>query len=94
MKRLFFIAIFIHATYMFAQDADVTLKPSLKFGKPSDKELLLKVYQPDSTANAICLLNEGKTYFTYNNHFQLVTERTVRLKILLPQVRVSASLPA
>ncbi len=85
MKRLFFIAIFIHATYMFAQDADVTLKPSLKFGKPSDKELLLKVYQPDSTANAICLLNEGKTYFTYNNHFQLVTERTVRLKILKTQ---------
>lgn len=62
-----------------------TLKPNLKYGKPTREELSMTTYTPDTTAAAICLLQQGKTDFVYHDYFKLITERTYRIKILKPQ---------
>lgn len=86
MKKLFILSILLFAAILVtAQKNDNLLTPNLKFGKPSDKELSFTTYEPDTTAAAVCLINQGKTYYTYNNDFELTTERTVRIKILKSQ---------
>lgn len=58
------------------------IEPNLKYGKPSKEELSMDVYEKDTTASAVCLIREGKTYFTYKDGFTLSTEYWVRIKIL------------
>ena len=60
-----------------------TIEPTLKFGKPSDNELKMTVYEPDTTATAIVLYDIGKSNYRYtNNEFVLITQRSVKIKIL------------
>ena len=60
-----------------------TIEPTLKFGKPSDDELKMTVYEPDTTATAIVLYDIGKSNYRYtNNEFVLITQRSVKIKIL------------
>lgn len=61
------------------------IEPNLKYGKPSNEELSLTSYAPDTTANAIYLFHQGQSTFVYHDGFQLVTEHWVRIKILKPQ---------
>lgn len=61
------------------------VEPRQKFGKPSEEELSMNAYQPDTAAVAVYLLRNGKTKFTYNGGFGLETEYWFRLKILKPQ---------
>ena len=86
MRTLFLsILLAAHAALAWPQHSNEALNPSLTFGEPSDEELSFRTYQPDTTANAVCLLNLGRTCFAYNDRFQLITERKVRLKILNSQ---------
>lgn len=87
MKKLFVFSILLYLSLpiAFSQQSGNTLKPSLKYGKPSKEELTLTSYAADTTATAIYLLHQGKSHFEYRDGFQLVTEHWVRIKILKPQ---------
>ena len=87
MEKLFTLCIylFLCISYALAQQSDPVLKPNLKYGKPTKEELSLTTYAPDTTATAVCLLHQGKTYFTYNDFFKLHTEQVIRVKILKSQ---------
>lgn len=87
MKKLFifFAFLFLLLPYAYPQQNAKPVTPNLKYGKPSAEELNMTDYAPDTTATAVCLFHLGETYFTYNSGFKLVTEHTVRLKILKPQ---------
>ena len=54
------------------------------FGKVTEEELNMKVYEKDQTAEAVILSDLGKAYFNQNTSgsFDLVFERTVKIKIL------------
>jgi transglutaminase-like putative cysteine protease len=55
----------------------------IKFGKPDPKDLTAVPFVGDSAAAAVVLCDYGNTSIQYiNNNFQLVSERTTRIKIL------------
>ena len=59
--------------------------PKVRYGKPTDEELMMKVYDQDSTANAVILYDEGRSYLQYDvtkERFMLEFNRFVRIKIL------------
>ncbi|MCK9640803.1 MAG: DUF3857 domain-containing protein [Prolixibacteraceae bacterium] len=58
--------------------------PKIKFEKPSDEELSMKIYPKDSTADAVILYDDGSSYVKYDleKGFMLTFERFVRIKIL------------
>ncbi len=54
-----------------------------KFGKVSEEELKMRVYEKDTSAAAVILSDYGYSHFQYSNSgFQLVFERQMRIKIL------------
>jgi len=62
----------------------------IKFGKVSKEELEMKVYDADSSAVAVILYDNGRSYFEYENNesnsgFMCKFERHVRIKILKPE---------
>lgn len=61
------------------------IEPNLKYGKPSDAELALTDYPPDTAATAVMLFHTGKSYFKYSRDFQFYTEHCVRIKVLKPE---------
>ena len=87
MKRLFIFSTFLLLllSTTFPQQSGNTIKPNLKYGKPSKEELSLNSYAPDTTATAIYLFRMGESKFVYKDGFQLVTEHWVRIKVLKPQ---------
>lgn len=87
MKKLFIYTIFLFLLLPAAhpQQSSNTLKPNLKYSKPSKEELSLTNYEPDTTATAIYLFHKGESKFAYKDGFQLVTEHWVRIKVLKPQ---------
>jgi hypothetical protein len=59
--------------------------PKVKFEKVSDEEMQMKVYGPDTTAEAVILYDEGRSDVRYQvdkGAFMLTYERFVRIKIL------------
>ena len=55
----------------------------IKFGQVDPKDLTAAPFGADSAAAAVVLCDYGTTRFEYvNNNFQLVSERTTRIKIL------------
>ena len=55
----------------------------LKFGKPDPRDFTAAPFVSDSAAAAVVLCDYGTTNFQYNNNdFQLISERTTRIKIL------------
>ncbi|MCS2864580.1 hypothetical protein NXW13_11825 [Bacteroides thetaiotaomicron] len=87
MKRLFIFSTFLLCllSTTFSQQSGNTIKPNLKYGKPSKEELSLTSFAPDTTATAIYLFRKGESSFAYKDGFQLVTEHWVRIKVLKPQ---------
>lgn len=83
LRLLYLCAAVSLATWTYASGG--SLKPNLKYGKPSEEELALKVYGPDSSAVAVCLFHLGETEYEYEDGFSLVTKHQVRIKILKPQ---------
>jgi hypothetical protein len=82
-NTLLLILLFIARIDLFA-DQQVSI-PNLKFGKPTQEEMLMKNYAPDSTANAVvlCKLNDVE-YRWGAEDFQLYYTHKVRIKILKP----------
>ena len=74
MKRLFIFSTFLLLllSTTFPQQSGNTIKPNLKYGKPSKEELSLNSYAPDTTATAIYLFRMGESKFVYKDGFQLV----------------------
>lgn len=63
-----------------------TFQPSTKFGKPSDEELNMTTYAPDTAATAIVLNKKGVTYYELiSNEFEVVYCREMKIKILKPE---------
>jgi len=72
---------------------DITPKINLKFGKVSKEELLMSNYPNDTTAKAIILFHIGNSNFTYKeNQFGLLTDHTLRIKILKPSAENYANI--
>ena len=57
MKRLFIFSTFLLCllSTTFSQQSGNTIKPNLKYGKPSKEELTMTSFAPDTTATAIYL---------------------------------------
>lgn len=62
----------------------------IKFGKVSKEELEMKVYDQDTSASAVILYDNGRSYFKTRfindySEFVCIFERHVRIKILKPE---------
>ena len=82
MNNLKLIAIvFVICTFHFAGLAQ---KPPIKFGKISDEEINLKVYDKDTSAEAVIIADYGTVEIVYpsSEGFQLQVNRHRRIKIL------------
>ena len=82
MKTLFSLSLilFIAVHQLSAQEA-----AKVKYGKPDMENLKMKVYLPDTTAEAVILYDEGRSEVKYDlnkDAFMLTFERFVRIKIL------------
>lgn len=86
MKKLLtsYLAFFVLTTVVFAQQPLLeVITPSLKFGKPSTKELSMTSYAPDTTAAAIVLCKTSSVdYEMASNEFQLVYYYEIKIKVL------------
>lgn len=89
MKKVIFLAGCLYCLLQAApaQQAASPVKPNLKYGKPSNEELAMDAYPPDSAATAVVLFHTGKTNFKYTQDFKLATEHFVRIKVLKPEGR-------
>ncbi|AHM61448.1 hypothetical protein D770_15970 [Flammeovirgaceae bacterium 311] len=79
IKQLYFTAAFMLLTGItWAQPEPI------KWGKVDQQDLEMKIYENDTTAQAVILGDYGEAYFTYNEErgFQLNIKRHVRIKIL------------
>ncbi len=59
--------------------------PKVKFGKVTDEELRMTVYEPDTAAAAVILFDDGQSLVKYDvgaKRFMLTFERFLRVKIL------------
>lgn len=78
--------LFLLFYFCFSISAKYNPEPNLKYGKPSDEELNMKIYEPDTTATAIILYDIGKSNYRYtSNEFSLITQHSVKIKILKPE---------
>lgn len=81
MKKLLTFLVFSLGLFMsvFGQQP-----PKVKFEKVSDEELKMSVYEPDTSAVAVVLFDEGSSdvQWVHNLGFRLDYERFVRIKIL------------
>ena len=60
-------------------------QPNLKFGKPTQEELLMKDYSADKDAPAVVLCSQRSTFYEIKQgSLQVVNEIKYRLKILKP----------
>lgn len=80
MKKAILFLIVVFITSSIIANAQ---KPKVKFGKIEEKDLLMKVYDKDTSADALILYNEGELRFEYNNEkgFQYVYNEHIRIKI-------------
>ena len=74
LKLLLFLACATGALQVQGQAA--------KFGKVSEEELKMRVYEKDTSAAAVILSDAGYSHFQYSDGFKLVFEREIRIKIL------------
>lgn len=75
-----FMLYFLFSSKLYSQEA-----PKVKFEKISEVELTMNVYEPDTTAEAVILYDEGSSYVQYDlteEQFKLHFSRFVRVKIL------------
>lgn len=89
MKTLFPVLLFFFciATKGLAQQlAPSILEPSLKYGKPSNEELSMTTYAPDTTAGAVVLYKTTDANYEYlNRGFRVIYTHEVKIKVLKPE---------
>lgn len=80
MKKTFLLfltlSIITFPSTTFSQDF------SLKYGKITDDELKMKVYDKDTSAVAVVLYSNTDCYYDYNNGFKVIIEKRKKIKIL------------
>lgn len=83
MKRLCSLLLFCIAGTVILWGQEI----SFKYGKITNDELAMKVYQKDTTAEAVVLYDDGYSYYVYTpeNGFVLQTEFKQKIKILKPE---------
>jgi len=86
MRKLFilyaFLLQFLSPAYS-QQVATAIITPSLKYGKPSEEELKMTTYAPDTAATAVVLYSKNTArYELINNEFRLVYTYETKVKVL------------
>ncbi|QHL88275.1 DUF3857 domain-containing protein [Nibribacter ruber] len=77
LKGMLLVLCLLGSFLAMAQDAPV------KYGKVSEEEVKMKVYDKDTAAAAVILADYGRSFFTVvNNDMKLNFERTMRIKVL------------
>ena len=83
MKRPIPLAFTLGALLLLLTTTAYAQSAPIKFGQVDPKDLTAAPFAGDSAAAAVVLCDYGTTRFEYaNNDFQLVSERTTRIKIL------------
>lgn len=86
MKHPFLLFAFLILSLLPAQAQQAetaAITPSLKYGKPSDEELRMTVYAPDTSAAAVVLYSKEKArYELIANEFRLVYYYETKIKVL------------
>ena len=81
---LLFLLLLCLSTSVGAQQS--TIEPSLKYGKPTEEELLLQSYLPDTTAAAVVLYRNRDVFYEFiDNDFRLNYSYEGKIKILKPE---------
>ena len=83
MKQLFcFFMLVLGSVCLSAQTMNVP-KVNPKFGKPTKEEMEMSVYEPDTTAAAVCLYKETEIYYEDLRIIPIIVYKNkVRVKIL------------
>lgn len=72
MKRTLFIVITCFIASGVLGQETTTPEVNTKFGKPSDEELKMTVYEPDTTAAAVVLCKKTNVFYdVVNNDFRI-----------------------
>ncbi|SHK03611.1 protein of unknown function [Reichenbachiella agariperforans] len=78
-----YISILLLISTFFIFNPSFAQKTPVKFGKISEEELAMTHYALDSSASAVVLCDYGQSYMDYGtDQFQVIHERTTRIKIL------------
>ena len=65
------------------QTATDSFKPSMKYGKPSEEELAMTIYAPDTSATAVVLYSKCEVrYDLLANNFRILYNYEVKIKVL------------
>lgn len=95
MKKRFilFLFLFLLLPPVLAQQAEATFEPSLKYGKPSDEELSMTTYAPDTAATALVLYSKcNARYDLIANEFRIIYSYEVKIKVLKTDGTSSANI--
>lgn len=88
MRKLFILCIlsFLLLTHVHPQSSpspSASFTPSMKYGKPSDEELNMTTYAPDTAASAVVLYSKVRArYDLVANEFRLTYNYEVKIKVL------------
>ena len=85
MRNLILVALLLLSTaaVTLAAPSVNEFEPSLKYGKPTDEELQMTVYTPDTAANAVVLYSKYTARYDYvANGFRIVYFYETKIKVL------------
>lgn len=84
MKTTLILVLLLLGCRGFAQQAGTDgFKPSMKFGKPSEEELAMNTYAPDTSATAVVLYSKCNVrYDLLANDFRILYNYEVKIKVL------------
>jgi hypothetical protein len=83
MRKISFLKTLILGLGMLTINLQHVNAQTEKFGKISEDELKMKVYDKDTSAEAVVLFDVGRTYYVFNQEsgFRMVFERHTRIKV-------------
>lgn len=82
MKKLIFL-VFVLCFFAKGWAAQSVADSNLKYGKPTDEELSMTVYAPDSSAVAVVLYKKTEAYYEFiANNFRINYAHEFRIKVL------------
>lgn len=86
MKRTLFIVITCFIASGVLGQETTTPEVNTKFGKPSNEELKMTVYEPDTTAAAVVLCKKTNVFYdVVNNDFRINYIYETKIKVLKPE---------
>lgn len=87
MKTMLTSVLLMFCCQVFTQQTNApTFEPGMKFGKPTEEELTMTTYAPDSSAAAVVLYSKSDAQYDYvNNSFRITYNYEVKIKVLKPE---------